>query len=37
MDKVNILLVDDNPGKLLSYQAMLDPLGENILVAHSSS
>jgi len=35
MDKVNILLVDDNPGKLLSYQAMLDPLGENILVAHS--
>ena len=35
MDKVNILLVDDNPGKLLSYQAMLDPLGENILVARS--
>src|SRR5262245_355424 len=35
MDKVNILVVDDNPGKLLSYQAMLEPLGENILTAHS--
>jgi signal transduction histidine kinase len=35
MDKVNILLVDDQPGKLLSYQAMLADLGENLVLARS--
>jgi signal transduction histidine kinase len=35
MDKVNILLVDDQPGKLLSYQAILDQLGENLVLAHN--
>jgi PAS domain S-box-containing protein len=34
-DKVNILLVDDQPGKLLSYEAILGPLGENLITAHS--
>jgi two-component system CheB/CheR fusion protein len=33
---VNILLVDDQPGKLLSYEAMLDGLGENLIRANSS-
>ena len=36
MDKVNILLVDDHPGKLLSYEAILGELGENLLKAHSA-
>src|SRR5580693_6110179 len=35
MDKVNILLVDDNLAKLLSYQTLLAPLGENLLLAKS--
>jgi len=34
--KVNILLVDDQPGKLLSYQVILEELGENLLVANSA-
>ena len=34
-DKVNILMVDDHPGKLLSYEAILDELGENLIKAHS--
>jgi len=34
-DKVNILLVDDQPGKLLAYEAMLDQLGENLIKASS--
>jgi PAS domain S-box-containing protein len=33
---VNILLVDDQPGKLLSYQVMLEDLGENLLPASSA-
>jgi signal transduction histidine kinase len=33
--KINILMVDDQPGKLLSYEAMLDELGENLIKAHS--
>lgn len=33
---VNILLVDDQPAKLLSYRAILDDLGENLLVASSA-
>jgi signal transduction histidine kinase len=34
-DKVNILLVDDEPGKLLSYEVMLSSLGENLIKAES--
>ena len=34
-DRVNILLVDDQPGKLLSYQAILSQLGENLITATS--
>src|SRR5262245_24412091 len=34
-DKVNILLVDDQPGKLLSYEAMLEQLGQNLIKASS--
>ncbi len=30
-DQVNILLVDDQPGKLLSYEVILGPLGENLI------
>jgi len=31
--KINVLLVDDQPGKLLSYEVMLEPLGENLIKA----
>lgn len=34
-DAVNILMVDDQPGKLLSYEAILSPLSENLLKANS--
>lgn len=34
-EKVNILLVDDQPGKLLTYEAILSSLGENLLKATS--
>ena len=34
-DPVNILMVDDQPGKLLSYDAILSPLGERLLNASS--
>ncbi|HUQ34804.1 MAG TPA: response regulator [Aestuariivirga sp.] len=34
-DQVNILLVDDQPGKLLSYEVILEPLGENLIAATS--
>src|SRR5262245_7767787 len=34
-EKVNILLVDDQPAKLLTYESMLAPLGENLLKASS--
>src|SRR6185503_2572567 len=30
---VNVLLVDDQPAKLLSYEVMLEPLGENLIKA----
>lgn len=33
--KVNILMVDDQPSKLLSYEAILGDLGENLLSATS--
>jgi signal transduction histidine kinase len=35
MDKVNILLVDDQPGKLLTYEAILANLGENLVPVKS--
>jgi len=34
-DKVNILMVDDQPAKLLSYEAILSDLGENLIKANS--
>ncbi len=34
-NKVNILMVDDEPGKLLSYEVMLGDLGENLIKANS--
>src|ERR1700740_3343157 len=33
--KVNILLVDDQPAKLLAYEVILKELGENLIVAES--
>jgi len=35
-DSVNILMVDDQPGKLLSYEAILSDLGENLIKATSA-
>src|SRR5262245_44909578 len=35
-DKVNILLVDDQPAKLLSYEVILRDLGENLIKASSA-
>jgi PAS domain S-box-containing protein len=35
-DKVNILMVDDQPGKLLSYEVVLSELGENLIQATSA-
>jgi signal transduction histidine kinase len=35
-EAVNILLVDDQPAKLLSYEAMLGQLGENLIKANSA-
>ena len=34
--QANILMVDDQPGKLLSYEAILKDLGENLLKARSA-
>jgi signal transduction histidine kinase len=34
-DKINILMVDDQPAKLLSYEAILRELGENLIPAAS--
>jgi CheY-like chemotaxis protein len=34
-EKMNILLVDDQPAKLLTYEAVLSELGENLIKAHS--
>jgi signal transduction histidine kinase len=34
-EKVNILMVDDQVGKLLTYEAILSDLGENLIKAHS--
>ena len=35
-DKVNILMVDDQPAKLLSFEAILAELGENLIKATSA-
>jgi signal transduction histidine kinase len=35
MNPVNILLVDDQPAKLLSYEVVLQDLGETLIKAHS--
>ena len=35
-EKVNILLVDDHPAKLLSYEVILAELGENLIRANSA-
>lgn len=35
-ERVNILLVDDQPAKLLSYEVMLEELGENLIKATSA-
>jgi signal transduction histidine kinase len=36
-EKVNILMVDDQPAKLLTYEAILSELGENLIKATSGS
>ena len=36
-DRVNILLVDDQPAKLLTYETILSGLGENLITASSAS
>ena len=36
-EKVNILLVDDQPGKLLGYEVILSELGENLIKAESAN
>jgi signal transduction histidine kinase len=36
-DKVNILLVDDSQAKLLSHQAILEEIGENLITACSAT
>jgi PAS domain S-box-containing protein len=35
-EKVNILMVDDQPAKLLSYEVMLEELGDNLIKASSA-
>jgi signal transduction histidine kinase len=34
-ERVNILLVDDQPGRLLSYESILEDLGQNLISARS--
>ncbi len=36
-EKVNILMVDDQPGKLLSYEVILSELNENLIKANNAS
>jgi signal transduction histidine kinase len=35
VDRINILMVDDQPGKLLAYESILGDLGENLIPARS--
>ncbi len=37
IDRVNILLVDDQPSKLLTYETILGELGENLITVSSAS
>ena len=37
IDRVNILMVDDQPSKLLTYETILGELGENLIKASSAS
>src|SRR6185436_2489779 len=37
VNRVNILLVDDQPAKLLTYESILSELGENLLTASSAT
>ena len=34
--QINILMVDDQPSKLMTYEVMLAELGENLLKANSA-
>ncbi|MET0535793.1 MAG: response regulator [Steroidobacter sp.] len=34
-ERVNILLVDDQPGRLLTYESILEELGQNLITARS--
>src|ERR1700730_15860093 len=36
-EKVNVLMVDDQPSKLLTYEAILAQLGENLIKAKSGA
>ena len=36
-DKVNILLVDDQPARLLSYESILRDLGQTLVMARSGA
>jgi signal transduction histidine kinase len=35
VDRINILMVDNDPRKLLTYEVVLEELGENLIKAHS--
>ena len=37
IDRVNILLVDDQPAKLLTYQTILGDLGDTLVTASSAA
>ena len=36
-DKINILMVDDSPAKLMGYEVVLSPLGENLIRASTAN
>jgi signal transduction histidine kinase len=37
VEKINILMIDDQPAKLLTYEVMLAELGENLIKVHSAT
>jgi response regulator RpfG family c-di-GMP phosphodiesterase len=37
VNKANILLVDDHPDTLLTYEVALEALGHNLIAAHSAN